>query len=212
MKVKHKIVKIHPTQPQPEIIEKAARVIKNGGVIAFPTRCLYGIAADAFNISAVEKVFKIKNRPLNKALLVLIKNCDAVNTLAKHIPTSAQKMMDRFWPGEVTIVFEAQPTVPATLTAGSEKIGIRLPEHPVAMALLNALDNPITGTSANLSQGSSCHQVSDLNPKVMDNLDLILDSGPLKGGSGSTVVDVTNIDPVVLREGEIPKNDIFNIL
>jgi L-threonylcarbamoyladenylate synthase len=116
--------------------------------------------------------------------------------------------MDQFWPGRITLVFEAEDTVPQYLTAGTGKIGIRQPEHPVAAALVKALEGPITGTSANRSGKSGCHRVADLDPRLARKLDLILDAGSLKGGSGSTVVDVTEAIPRILREGEVKEEEI----
>ncbi|MCK7504913.1 MAG: Sua5/YciO/YrdC/YwlC family protein [Desulfobacterales bacterium] len=113
--------------------------------------------------------------------------------------------MQRFWPGRLTLVLDARPGLPARLTAGTGKIGIRLAAHPVARALAEAVAQPITGTSANLSGGSGCRQIAELDPRIARQVDLILDGGALKGGVGSTVVDVTGETPVVIREGEVSK-------
>ena len=120
--------------------------------------------------------------------------------------------MDRFWPGRVTLVFEAAATVPNYLTAGSGKIGIRLPGHPVAAALIESLGAPLTGTSANLSGKPGCSCIDDLDPLLVQPMDAVLDAGPLKGGNGSTVVDVTGDIPRVLREGQIPEKDILTLI
>ena len=119
--------------------------------------------------------------------------------------------MDKFWPGRVTLVFKAADTVPHYLTAGSGKIGIRLPGHPVAAALVESLGAPLTGTSANLLGKPGCRRIDDLDPYLVQQLDAVLDAGPLKGGAGSTVVDVTQDIPTVLREGEISKNEILTL-
>ena len=118
--------------------------------------------------------------------------------------------MDCFWPGKVTLVFKASQTVPCHLTAGTGKIGIRLAGHPVAAALVRSLGRPITGTSANLSGESGCRRLGDLEPQLARQLDAALDAGPLKGGIGSTVVDVTGDIPRILREGEISETEILS--
>ena len=207
-----KIITIDPSNPDPDVIQAAAEVIQSGGIVFFPTQCLYGLGADAVNTEAVKRVFDVKQRSAKKPISILIKNRNEVDKLVKRIPPAAIRIMDRFWPGRVTIVFEATDRVPADLTAGTGKIGIRLPGHPVAAALLNSLKHPITGTSANITDNAGCSQVFDLDPRVKKNLDLILDAGPLEGGAGSTVIDVTPSEPRILRQGAVPSKDIFAIL
>ena len=206
-----KIHKIDSVNPNTDIIQEAAEIIRNGGVIAFPTRCLYGLGADAFNARSVDRIFKIKRRPAARPVLILIDSPDRLERLATHISRSAQVIMERFWPGRVTLVFEASAVVPGTLTAGTGKIGIRLAGHPVAAALARAVQGPITGTSANVSGCPGCHQIEDLQPAVTEQLDLVLNAGPLKGGRGSTVVDVTGDIPRVLREGVVSEKEILAI-
>ncbi|MFC1812478.1 L-threonylcarbamoyladenylate synthase [Thermodesulfobacteriota bacterium] len=207
-----KIIDIHPSKPHPESIKAAAEIIKSGGIVFFPTQFLYGLGADALNIEAVKKVFAIKQRSLSKPISILIKNRDEIDKLVRYIPPAALRIMDSFWPGKITIVFEAKDLIPDHLTAGTGKIGIRLPEHPVAAALLNSLKNPITGTSANISDNTGCSCVPDLVPQIAEKLDLILDAGPLKGGAGSTVIDVTPPEPRIIRKGAVSPKDIFAIL
>jgi len=162
----------------------------------FPTQHLYGLGAAALNIKAVDKVFEIKQRPYNKPLLVLIHEQKDLTKLVQKIPSTAIRIMES----------------PANLTGGTGKIGVRMPQHPVALALAKALKSPITATSANITGNSGCSQVSDIDPLIAGRLDLILDAGPLKGGIGSTVVDVTHDFPKILREGAIPAKDIFAVL
>jgi len=204
-----KIHKINPENPDADMIQEAADIIRKGGVIAFPTRCLYGLGADALNPEAVEQIFKIKQRLAEKPILILIGDPIRLERLATHISDAAKAIMERFWPGKVTLVFDAGAEVPDTLTAGTGKIGIRLAGHPVAAALARAIQSPITGTSANVSGQPGCHQIADLQPGVAEHLDLILDAGPLKGGRGSTVVDVTGKVSRVLREGVVTEKEIL---
>jgi L-threonylcarbamoyladenylate synthase len=207
-----KIIQVDPFDPSHDQILEAHRIIKNGGVIMFPTQHLYGLGAAALNIDAVDKIFEMKQRPYNKPLLVLIHEQKDLTELVQEIPSTAIRIMEYFWPGALTIVFKAKKVLPKNLTAGTGSIGIRMPRHPVALALAKALNSPITATSANITGNSGCSQVSDIDPLIAHKLDLILDAGPLKGGIGSTVVDVTHAFPKILREGAIPAKDIFAVL
>ena len=203
---------IDPVRPDQQVIEQAADIVTNGGIVIFPTRTLYGMGVDAFNENAVSRVFCFKQRAVDKPLSVLVSTVDAVAGLAADIPDAAVRLMRNFWPGRLTIVFSARPDVPGGLTAGTGKIGIRVPEHPVATALVAALDCPLTATSANLSGDPGADCIDNLPPEIINNVDLVLDSGKLKGGLGSTVVDVSTDPPTVLREGEVSKNDLFSVL
>ncbi|MFC1886616.1 L-threonylcarbamoyladenylate synthase [Thermodesulfobacteriota bacterium] len=206
------IRKVDPFHPEPEIIAEASRSIQTGGVVAFPTRCLFGLAADALNPVSVERVFQIKQRPPDKPVLVLIKKRTDLSGLVKSIPSTAKNLIDVFWPGRITIIFKAKDALSEVLTARTGKIGVRIPGHPVAVALVNTLNHPITGTSANLSGHTGCSRISELSHDISDKLDLILDAGPLRGGVGSTVVDVTVNPPKVIRHGEVSEKAIFSAL
>jgi L-threonylcarbamoyladenylate synthase len=206
-----KIYKINHEHPEPELIQPAGTVIKRGGIVAFPTRCLYGLGADAFNADAVDRVFKIKQRSTQKPILILIDQRIQLERLVSFASSVASSIMDHFWPGRVTLVFKAGDAVPRHLTAGTGKIGIRLPGHPVAAALIRSLGRPITGTSANLSGESGCRRLGDLKPQLTRQLDAALDAGPLKGGTGSTVVDVSGDIPMILREGEISETELWTV-
>lgn len=208
MKISDKTIKIDPLKPEPELIQKAASVVRSGGIVIFPTRSLYGLAADAFNEEAVERIFEIKGRRSEKPILVLADSFLMLSCLVRNIPSTAQKIMDSFWPGGITIVFEANENLPANLTAGSGKIGVRRPGHPVASALVKAVGGPVTGTSANLSGNHGCGMISEIDPDIAERVDLIIDAGELKGGTGSTVIDVTEDPPVLIREGGISINEI----
>ena len=209
MKITPKIRPIDPQHPHADLIDAAVRVLKDGGVIGFPTGSLYGLGADALNTDAVDRVFTIKQRPSVKPLLILVPDRKVVFELAAEVPPAAERLMDRFWPGRVTIVFKAFPELPSNLTAGTGRIGIRLPGHPVARALVSAFGRPITGTSANLSGQGGCHRIAELDPKLIEQLDLVLDAGPLKEGIGSTVVDIIGAEPIVRREGVVSKQAIL---
>lgn len=205
-------LRIDPGSPAPEIFSKAAGVLSAGGVIVFPTRSLYGLGVDAFNETAVEKLFRIKGRPAGKPVLVLIHDLGQLGSLVIDVPEAARHLIHRFWPGRLTLVFHARPSLPEGLTAGTGKIGVRLAGHPVAARLAAALGRPVTGTSANRSGRPGVSRVSELDPGIRDAVDLILDAGPLKDGAGSTVLDVTCDPPRILREGAVLASDIFSAL
>jgi L-threonylcarbamoyladenylate synthase len=212
LKVSDKVRKINYVNPETEIIAEASRIIRKGGVVVFPTTSLYGLGADAFNAEAVNRIFHLKQRPANKAILVLIKDKNELDRLAAVVPPAATAIMEKFWPGKISIVFHAKQGLSANLTAGTKKIGIRLPGLNIAYKLVQAAGCPMTGTSANLSGSAGCFQVKDLDKNIVDGVDLILDAGPLRGGVGSTVVDVTGETPLILRQSEFPPDDIFNVI
>jgi L-threonylcarbamoyladenylate synthase len=204
--------RINSEKPEPEVIQEAAGIIRQGGVVAFPTRCLYGLGADAFDSSAVDRVMRIKQRPADNPILVLIDSQQRLKDLVTHIPSIADGLMQAFWPGRLTLVFEAQKILLHQLTAGSKKIGVRIPGHAVASALVKQVGIPITGTSANVSGHAGCHQVADLDPHITTRVDMILDGGSLESGVGSTVIDVTEDPPRILREGQVSAEEIRDCL
>jgi len=191
-----RILKIAPDRPSVDAVDSGARAIINGGVVVFPTRGLYGLGADAFNEKAIDRIFKIKERSRKKPVLVLICKTGHLELLVKNITPLAQRIMSQFWPGRVTLVFDALDTLPPILTAGTGKIGVRMAGHPVAAALARAVDGPVTGTSANLAGEPGCMRIQDMDQAIIQAADLVLDAGPLKGGTGSTIVDVTGRSPV----------------
>ncbi len=177
-------------------------------MVVFPAQYFYGIAVDALDIDAVQKVFDIKKRPLQKPLLAMVKNRNQLEALVDSIPDIAERLIKKYWPGNVTIIFKAAKQIPDLITAKTGKIGLRMPWHPVAKALVNAADRPITGTSANISGKPACNTIDTIDPVVIKNADLTLDAGELKTGLGSTVVDVTENSIKIVRQGQIPQSDI----
>jgi L-threonylcarbamoyladenylate synthase len=209
---KNKIIEVNPDHPDQESIRIAAQTIREGGVIVFPTQCLYGLGADARNAKAVAYIFTIKRRASSNPLLILIPDRKDLLYLTDDIPPAAACLMDTFWPGNLTLLFEANASMPVGLTAGTGKIGVRLPRHPVAAELVREVAGPITGTSANLSGSPGCSCISEIDVDIYEQVDLILNTGPLKGGIGSTIVDVTVDPPLIVREGSITAKRIFKAL
>ena len=181
-------------------------------MVIIPTRHLYGLAADALDAAAIQRVFAMKGRPADKPLLILTPSRSAIANHVSSIPAAARRLMDRFWPGRLTLVMEAADVLPDALTGGTGKIGIRLPAHPVCQSLLAMRPRPITATSANLSGEKGCHRIADLPSDLVAAADLILDAGPLPPGSGSTVVDITLSPPRILREGSLRSDRIVAAL
>lgn len=207
-----RVIRIDPDYPQPHAIDRAAALIQNQGVVIFPTQCLYGLAADARDPRAIKRIFHIKHRSDTNPLLILVHSPTDLKDLVAHIPDAAKILMQALWPGGLTLVFEAAPGVSELLTAGTGKIGIRIPSHPVARALVKVAGRPITGTSANLSGTPGCSQIKDLPHDLIRAADLVLDAGPLKGGTGSTILDITCDPPQILRSGAIPIDCIQRII
>lgn len=193
-------------------LKKAAGRIADGGVVIFPTQSLYGLGANALDPRAVNRIFAIKKRPSKKPVLILINNISELDVLVREVPPPAIRIMNACWPGGVTLVCYAKEALPSNLTAGTGKIGVRLPLHPVARQLVHLAAVPITGTSANLSGQTGCANIHDIDPGVRRNVDMILDAGTLKGGLGSTIVDITASPPRILREGMVPETRIREVL
>lgn len=188
-------------------IEKAAEILKKGGLVAFPTDTVYGLGADAFNPRAVERIFQIKNRPKNLPLPVLIAAVEQLSVLANPIPEVAWFLIKRFWPGGLTLVLNRADSVPSHLCPGLS-IGIRLPNHPICLALIRHAGNPIIGTSANLSGQPAALTAAEVAQQLGSKVDFILDGGKCPGGKESTVVDVTREPPAILRHGIVPASEI----
>jgi len=206
------IFSVDPRSPDQEMVRRAATWINRGGLVVFPTSTFYGIGAQALNVHAVDRVFQVKERHKGNPLLVLIASLDELSPLVQSIPETAEALIKAFWPGGITLVFDAEDTVPPNLTGYTGKIGVRLASHPVAAALVKVVSGPITGTSANLSGKGGCTAVADLNGRIKDQVDLVLDAGQLAGVRGSTVVDVTTKSPRILREGVIRSDQIRKLL
>jgi len=203
-----KIVSVDAHAPKGDVIYRAAAIIGKGGVVVCPTRGLYGLAVDALNTAALQKIFRVKVRDPDKPLLVLVHQRALLSKLAAEVSPMSRNLMDLFWPGKITLVMTAVPGLPVGLVSKQGKIGIRLAGHPVAAALAKAVGGPITGTSANLSGHGGCTDIDLLQPAVLDAVDLVLDAGRLKG-EPSTVVDAGGRTPVVLREGAVPAAEIM---
>jgi len=184
-------------------VTRAAEVLKTGGIVAYPTETVYGLAGDTSNDSAIKRLFRLKQRKADRPILILIPSVNDLNQYTDHIPFVATQLMERFWPGALTLIFKASPLVSPLLTGGKGKIGIRLSSHPVAAALAKEIGRPITSTSANISRGPSPRTPDEVVDTFDEGIDLLLDAGPSLGRTPSTVLDVTVDPPQILREGAI---------
>jgi L-threonylcarbamoyladenylate synthase len=193
-------------------IEKASQKILEGGVLAFPTETFYGLGADALELEALRKVFQIKGREENKPLLLLVADRTWLPGLVKKIPPVAEQLIERFWPGPLTLVFEASPNLPSILTAHTGQIGLRISSHPVAQALVQAVGRAITATSANVTGQPSASLASEVFQTLGKQVDAILDGGKTAGGLGSTVLDVCGVLPKILRQGAVSRTELAPFL
>lgn len=183
------------------VARRAAAVLLAGGVVAYPTESFYGLGVDATNEKAIKRLFEIKGRNNDQPLLVIIPTKEIPDNWVSHIPPVAGKLIHRYWPGGLTLVFEAGPAVSNLLTAHTGKIGIRCPGHPLARELTRKAGVPITGTSANISGGHPCSSARDVAEALGSRVDLILDGGRTEGIKGSTILDVSVDPPRILRHG-----------
>jgi L-threonylcarbamoyladenylate synthase len=188
-------------------IEKGVAILQKGGVIAFPTDTVYGLGADAFNGTAVERIYQIKNRPEHRALPLLIADARELTTLADPIPDIAWFLARRFWPGGLTLVLPKNDSVPVHLTRGST-IAVRVPDHLVCRAIIQQLGNPIIGTSANISGQAAASNADEVEQQLGGVIDFVINGGKCPGGKESTVVDIAHESLTVLRQGTIPSDEI----
>ncbi len=189
-------------------VKKAGEILLSGGLVVCPTESVYAIAADATNEAAIQRLFQLKQRAADRPVLILIPSIQALNQYVDSIPSMAERLMKRFWPGGLTLIFKAGPQVSPLLTAGTGKIGVRLSSHPVATALSREIGRPITGTSANISDTPPCRHPEEIADVFEEEIDLLLDGGPSESGLFSTVLDITTDPPHMLREGIIQKHHL----
>jgi len=206
------VIIVDADQPEPAVIKRAATLLRDGEIVVFPTETVYGLGADAFQPTALERIFVAKGRPFSDPLIVHIADEHELELLTTTIPTEAKRLAQEFWPGPLTLILPKGPQVPHLVTAGLETIAIRMPRHPVALALISALGSPIAAPSANrfmhISPTTAHHVFTDLSGRVP----LILDAGPCEIGVESTVLDLCSNEPRILRPGGISLEALRTIL
>lgn len=203
---------VDPERPDPQVMARAGRIIRGGGLVAFPTETVYGLGANALDGAAVRRIFEAKGRPADNPLIVHVGETGDLDGVVERTGPVAEKLIARFWPGPLTLVLPKRPGIPREVTAGLDTVGVRMPAHPVALHLVRAAGVPIAAPSANASGRPSPtraeHVLADLNGRV----EVILDGGPAAVGLESTVLDLTGPQPVVLRPGGVTVEDLQEVL
>ncbi len=193
-------------------VARAAESIKRGGIVAIPTETVYGLAADALNPAAIQKIYDAKGRPSTNPLIIHVTSVEAAQKLASSWPLAAQKLADAFWPGPLTVIVPKKAIVPDAATAGLPNVAIRIPSHPVMRAVIEAAGTPLAAPSANRSQAISPTRAAHVLKSLGANVDVILDAGTTEHGLESTVVDCTVVPPRVLRPGPVTILELERIL
>ena len=205
------VVAVDLNNPDEHVLQRAAQLVRSGGMIVYPTETLYGIGADATNPGAVKRVTEAKKRTERKPILVLVDSVEMMSPLVEAVPLAARILIQGYWPGPLTLVFNASDRVPAELTQGGKTIGIRIPSSRLCLRLLAHLRTPLTSTSANVSGGTPARTVDRIQNELA-GVDLYLDAGELPESLPSTVVDVSGRSPRLLRNGAIPAEQIQQVL
>lgn len=195
-----------------EKISFLAHKIKEGCVVGIPTDTVYGIAAGIYDKNATNRIYKIKNRPKSKPLIAFVDNSIEIEDLVEEIPPFAIKLMDKFWPGALTLIFKASERVPCEVRAGKDTIGIRVPDCRVVLDLLKILKEPLAVTSANISEKEEIFTAEKVLEELGKEIDFILDGGITRHRCVSTIVDVTEGCPVMIRNGKIKKEQLEEVV
>ena len=192
-------------------IKLAIAILKKGGIVAFPTDTVYGLGANPLNAQAVARIYKVKRRPHNLPLPLLLAEKSDLLRVANVVPEIAWQLAERFLPGGLTLVLRKSPWVPSAVTAGGDTVAVRIPDHPVPIALIRGLGTPIVGTSANLSGRPSPVTAEEVREQLGDEVDLVINGGRCPGGTESTVLDISGKVPTLIREGAIPRAELEKI-
>ncbi len=192
-------------------VEMGVSILKRGGLVAFPTDTVYGLGAAANIPQAAERIYRVKERPPNMALPLLLADISQISEVAEPVPLVAWRLADRFLPGALTIVLHKSHSVSDIIAAGGVTVAIRVPAHPVPVALVQGLGTPIVGTSANLSGKPSALTAAEVCSQFGDKVDLVINGGKCPAGRESTVIDVTGEIPVILREGAISVDELRQV-
>ncbi|NUP21498.1 MAG: threonylcarbamoyl-AMP synthase [Streptomyces sp.] len=193
-------------------IETAARVLRDGGLVAIPTETVYGLGANAEDPAAVARIFQVKGRPPSHPLIVHIGGAEQLAEWVEEVPATARLLAERFWPGPLTLVLRRGRRVPLEATGGLETVAVRVPDHPLTLALLSAFGGGVTAPSANRFGSVSPTTSDHVRAELQDAVDFVLDGGPCEVGVESTIVDVTGEIPSILRPGGVSREDLEAVL
>ncbi|MCF6465035.1 threonylcarbamoyl-AMP synthase [Clostridium sp. Cult2] len=210
--IKTKVIKVNGINPEKELVMEGAKFIKEGKLVAFPTETVYGLGANGLNEEAVKEIFIAKGRPQDNPLILHVSSTEDIKPLVQFISKEAKMLIERFWPGPLTILFKKSNVVPDIITAGLDTVAIRMPNHPIAFGLIKRSGVPIAAPSANTSgkpsPTSASHVIEDLYGKVH----MIIDGGATGVGLESTVLDLTGDIPMILRPGGITLEDLQKVI
>jgi tRNA threonylcarbamoyl adenosine modification protein (Sua5/YciO/YrdC/YwlC family) len=208
--VRSEIVKINSETPEISLVKYAADQIRAGEVLGMPTDTFYGLAADPFNLRAVDKVYDIKTRSRHKPLSLLIESVDQAEELAKPLPEEFYALARKFWPGPLTIIVKAASRLPLKVTANTGNVALRVPNAKIPLAVVTAAAIPVTATSANLSGASECTTADQVRDQLHGRINIIVDGGTSPRDVASTIIDLTDDDSRwrIIREGAIPAEQI----
>lgn len=210
--LKTEVIAVDPSCPETALIDRAAAVIRAGGLVSFPTETVYGLGANALDTEAVARIFEAKGRPSGNPLIVHVTGVGQARDLAELWPDVADALANAFWPGPLTLVVKKKPTVPDIVTAGGQTVALRSPAHPVAAALIEAAGVPIAAPSANRSTRISPTTAQHVLKGLSGQIHIVLDGGPTSGGIESTVLDVTREPAALLRLGLVPREQIEKLI
>jgi L-threonylcarbamoyladenylate synthase len=206
------IIELDAQHPDPTLIQRAASIIRSGGLVAFPTETVYGLGADALNPSAIRRIFEAKGRPADNPLIVHICDRAMLDLLTSEVSASAESLIAAFWPGPLTLVLKRRPEVPDSVSAGLATVAVRMPRSPIALELIHRVERPIAAPSANLSGRPSPTTATHVSRDLEGRVDMILDGGPTNIGIESTVLDMTSEPPVILRPGWVTREQLTDTI
>jgi L-threonylcarbamoyladenylate synthase len=210
--MKTRVLKVNPVNPEPEAIAEAREVLLADGLVVIPTETVYGLAARAQSSRAVEKVFAAKGRPMNEPLPIQVATPEMLATVCRDVPDIARRLVQRFMPGPLTLVLRGSGVLPDVVTGALPSVGVRIPNHPVALAVLRAVGEPLVVTSANLSDRLAPTDAEAALRQLAGRVDLVLDAGQCAVGIESSILDLTVQPPRLLREGAIRRAELEEVL
>jgi L-threonylcarbamoyladenylate synthase len=203
-----RVLTVNPTHPRDARLEEAVDAIEAGGVVALPTETFYGLACDAFNVEALQRINRMKGKPVDSPNLLLISDPAQVESVADSVPDRFLELAELFWPGPLTLVVSAAERVPVEVTGGGGKVAVRVPGLALPRRIARALARPITGPSANLHEQPACRSALEVAETFGEALEMILDGGSTAAGKPSTILDLTGPVPRILREGILPASSL----
>jgi len=206
------LLRINPEKPEQDLLRYTAEKLTRGCVVAIPTDTLYGLAADPFNLSAVDEIYRVKGRPEARALPILVNSVDMASLMALDVPRNFHRLAETFWPGPLTIVLDASHQVPLKVTANTKRVALRWPKNEVVTRLIREFGGPVTGTSANLSGYPSCSTAEEVMEQLGKRVPLVIDTGDTKASLPSTIIELHGHEWKIGREGAITEAEIDDAL